>query len=165
MEAVHRRIDRMEDGCYGRVSSIDPAHHVGHRRSPTAAPRCVAGAERGQPLSALYDEYPNAARPGGSQLLPTRLIVVQGLDATMQQPALERQVRPGRRAEVRFRVAPAGRFDMVLLPMGRLGETLDRRSGRPSTHPIMRHLPAAQSQRCGSLGVPAAWISSCLASD
>jgi hypothetical protein len=79
------------------------------------------GAARGQPLTALHDECRNAVGPGGQHLLPVRLLLVKDLDATTLQATLRTLNGAGRGRPLRFRVAPAGRFDSALVPVGPSG--------------------------------------------
>ena len=59
-------------------------------------------------------------------LLPTGLFFVKDLDTTTLEPRLKRYNGIGRNAVVEFRVPPSGRFDAVLVPVGRANEIADR---------------------------------------
>src|SRR5438876_12344599 len=72
------------------------------------------GAERGQPLSVLHNECLNAVGPGGSHLLPTKLLLVKNLDETNLQAAIRHSNGKGRGIIVRFRIRTLGRFDSAL---------------------------------------------------
>lgn len=84
------------------------------------------GAERGQPLSALHEECTIAAGPGGRHLLPARVLLVTGLDATTLQGELTRRIPAGEDTRLQFRVAPIGRFDAALVPTGPARQAPDR---------------------------------------
>ncbi len=84
------------------------------------------GAERGQPLSALHEECALAAGPGGRHLVPARVLLVAGLDATTLQAELGRLRGVGEGTRLQFRVRPIGRFDAALVPTGPVGEAPDR---------------------------------------
>ena len=83
------------------------------------------GVERGEPLAALHEQCRNAAGPGGSHLLPERLLSVCNLDKETLATALSR-VSGGYSPRLDFRIPPAGRFDSSLVPYGRAGEPRDR---------------------------------------
>ncbi|MFL5624409.1 MAG: DEAD/DEAH box helicase family protein [Ktedonobacteraceae bacterium] len=59
-------------------------------------------------------------------LLPTGLFFVRDLDITTLEAKLRRYNGIGRNAVVEFRVPPSGRFDAVLVPVGRANEIADR---------------------------------------
>lgn len=79
------------------------------------------GAERGQPLTTLHDACRDAAGPGGRYLLPVRLLLIKDLDTTTLQAALRTLNGVGHDRPLRFRVAPAGRFESALVPIGPAG--------------------------------------------
>ncbi len=83
------------------------------------------GAGRGEPLSTLHSQCLDAAGRE-SKFLPARLLFVSDLDLTHLRAALRRGNGLGRNASVEFRVAPAGRFDTALVPVGRAGALPDR---------------------------------------
>lgn len=83
------------------------------------------GAMRGEPLSLLHSQCLDAAGRG-SALLPARLLFVSDLDLTGLRTALKKNNGLGRNTTVEFRVAPAGRFDAALVPVGRAGTLPDR---------------------------------------
>jgi type I restriction enzyme R subunit len=76
------------------------------------------GAVRGEPLANLHSQCLEAAGRG-SPLLPAQVLFVADLDLTRLRASI-------RRAAVEFRVAPAGRFDAALVPIGRAGTLPDR---------------------------------------
>src|SRR4051794_39326602 len=80
------------------------------------------GAERGQPLSELHEACAMAVAPGGRPLLPTRLLLVAGLDPTVLQAGLGRLRGTGQGTLLRFRVRPVGRFDAAVVPRGPVGQ-------------------------------------------
>ena len=84
------------------------------------------GVERGQPLSSLHQECQQATGPGGRSLLPHQVRLVKDLDTAALRTTLNTLNGVGRGAELRFRVAPIGRFDAALVPTGQAGETPDR---------------------------------------
>ena len=84
------------------------------------------GAERGEPLTALYNACVNAVGPGGRHLLPAHVILVTNLDATNLQIALNHLTGKGQAPSLRFRVRPGGRFDAVLVPTRSGGDVPDR---------------------------------------
>jgi hypothetical protein len=84
------------------------------------------GAERGQALSALHEQCTVAAGPGGRHLLPARVMLVAGLDATTLQAELGRLLGTAEGARLQFRVKPIGRFDAALVPTGSVGQVPDR---------------------------------------
>ncbi len=84
------------------------------------------GVERGQPLSALQQECQQAAGPGGRALLPYQVRLVKDLDTAALKSALRSLNGLSRGADLRFRVAPIGRFDAALVPIGPAGEAPDR---------------------------------------
>ena len=84
------------------------------------------GSERGQPLSELHEACAMAVGPGGRPLLPARLLLVAGLDATALQAELGRLRGTGQGTGLQFRVRPVGRFDAALVPSGPVGQVPDR---------------------------------------
>ncbi len=84
------------------------------------------GVERGELLAALHEQCRNAAGPGGSHLLPERLLSVRNLDKETLSTALDRISGTGHGPLLDFRIPPAGRFDSALVPHGRAGEPRDR---------------------------------------
>ncbi len=74
----------------------------------------------------LHNECLNAVGPGGSHLLPTKLLLVKNLDETNLQAAIRNSNGKGRGTIVRFRVKTLGRFDSALVPTGPAGEVPDR---------------------------------------
>ncbi|NWJ98860.1 MAG: hypothetical protein HXX20_24225 [Chloroflexi bacterium] len=79
------------------------------------------GAERGQPILALYDECRAAAGSANRHLLPARLVPIKDLDTTTLRNRLGPLV-----ANLKFRVVPAGRFEAALVPMKQTGDLTDR---------------------------------------
>jgi hypothetical protein len=82
------------------------------------------GAERSEPLSLLHSQCVDAVGRGNT-LLPAQLLPVSDLDLTHLRTAFRRP-GIGRHTTVEFRVAPAGRFDAALVPVGRAGALPDR---------------------------------------
>jgi len=83
------------------------------------------GAGRGEPLSMLHSQCVDAAGRGNA-LLPAQLLFVSDLDLTHLRAAFRRFNGIGRNTAVEFRVAPTGRFDAALVPIGRAGALPDR---------------------------------------
>lgn len=84
------------------------------------------GAERGQPISALHDECRSAVGPGGTHLLPAKVLTIVALDEAALRQAIRRSLGIGSATEVRFRVRPVGRFDAAMVPVGPIGSPPDR---------------------------------------
>lgn len=83
------------------------------------------GAGRGEPLSVLHNQCIDAVGRGNT-LLPAHLLFVSDLDLTHLRTAFRRSTGVGRNATIEFRVAPTGRFDTALVPVGRAGAFPDR---------------------------------------
>jgi len=87
------------------------------------------GASRGEPLTILHQACIDAVGRKSQlqqRLLPTHLLFVADLDVTRLQSAIRRFNGVGRTTVLEFRVAPSGRFDAALIPVGRMGELSDR---------------------------------------
>ncbi len=84
------------------------------------------GVERGEPLTALHNACVNAVGPGGRRVLPAHVLLVENLDATNLQIALNHLTGKGQAPSLRFRVRPGGRFDAVLVPTRSGGDVPDR---------------------------------------
>lgn len=83
------------------------------------------GARRGEPLADLHSQCLDVAGRG-SNFLPAQLLFVADLDLTHLRTAIKQGASIGRHSSVEFRVAPAGRFDAALVPVGRVGTQPDR---------------------------------------
>lgn len=83
------------------------------------------GAGRGEPLSVLHNQCIDAVGRGNA-FLPAQLLFVSNLDLTRLRAAFRRSSGIGRNATIEFRVAPTGRFDTALVPVGRAGAFPDR---------------------------------------
>jgi superfamily II DNA or RNA helicase len=76
----------------------------------------VAGWREGETLATLHGRCRDAAGPGGTALVPDRVLTVRDLDEAALVTALRQLRFPGVAPTVNFRVQPVGQFDAVLVP-------------------------------------------------